>query len=443
MRLAQAIRERAGVRAVLSNIGWLSGDRIVRMLAGLLVTTAIARYLGPSEFGLLNYGVAIYGLFNIVSNLGLDFLVVRELALDESDEGEILGTAFVLKVLASIVMTIVAVVATRLLEPGNRMLVMIVTLLSIAAISQAFEVIEFSFQARTESRYSVVPRNVNMVVVSIARLAAIWMKLSLTWFVWIAAAELAMAEAGLVISYLKVRRPLIRWTWKLERAKLLLKESWALTISSLMLMVYMRSDQVLLGKLSSTSAVGEYSAAIRLSEIWYAIPVIICTSAMPRLLKAKAGNPEQYYGRLQRLYESMVLVSVVVAVGTQLAGPFVVRLLYGANYAGASSILAVHIWTGVFVFAGTISGQQLIQEGLSVSLMQRALLGAVLNVLLNFWWIPRWGGVGSAMATLVAQSFASYLADAFDSRTRHIFKMKTRAYLLFWKLPLQLAGKAA
>jgi polysaccharide transporter, PST family len=59
-------------------------------------------------------------------------------------------------------------------------------------------------------------------------------------------------------------------------------------------------------------------------------------------------------------------------------------------------------------------------------------------VVLNFLWIPRWGGMGSAMATLVAQSFAAYFGDAFDSRTRHIFRMKSKALLRFWMLPRQL-----
>lgn len=443
MKLLERIRERTGVRAVLSNIGWLGGDRIIRMLGGVVVTTAVARYLGPSQFGLLNYGLAVYGLFNIVSNLGLDFLVVRDLALDESLEAEVLGTSFVLKALASVGTTIAAIVAAQLLEPGNRTLAIIVALLSLASISQACDVVDYFFQSRTQSRYTVMPRNVALVVASVARLAAVWMHLSLIWFAWIAGAEVLLAEVGLAISYVWVRRPPVRWTWKLDRAKALLKESWPLTIASLMSIVYMRSDQILLGKLGSTVMVGEYTAALRLSEIWYAIPTVICVSVMPRLLKAKAQNPGNYYARLQRLYESMVLLSVMVAVVTQFAGPFTVRLFFGAHFAKSAPILAVHIWTAVFVFTGLVSSQQFIQEGLIRSLMRRTILGAVLNVGLNLWWIPLWGGIGSAMATLVAQSFSAYFADGMETKTRHVFRMKTQAFLRFWMIPLRLVGKTA
>jgi PST family polysaccharide transporter len=438
MSILTKIRHRTGLRASLSNIGWLSGDRIVRMLGGVIVGTAVARYLGPGQFGLLNYGLAIYGLFNIVSNLGLDFLVVRDVALDESRSPQILGTSFILKGVASVITTVAAIAATKLLEPQNAVLIVIVALMSLASISQALDVIDYFFQARTQSRYSVVPRNIVFVLASIARLAAIFLHQSLLVFAWIAALEVLLSELGLAVSYVYSRRLWPRWNWHMPHARSLLVESWPLLVSSLMIMVYMRSDQILLGKLASEAAVGEYSAAIRLSEIWYTIPVIICASVMPRMLKSREENPQRYYARLQRLYDGMVLFSVVVAVCTQFLGPLMVRLLYGRQYTSAAGILSVHIWTGVFVFVGCVSGQQLIQEKLTLNTLQRTALGAIVNVILNIIWIPRWGVIGSAMATLVAQSIASYFADFLQSKTRHIFRMKTRAYLRFWMVPRTL-----
>lgn len=435
MKVLDRIRRREGIRASLSNIGWLGGDRFVRMLGGVLVGTLVARYLGPGRFGLLNYGIAIYGLFNIISNLGLDSLIVREVALDQSGEPVVLGTGFILKASASVVTTVAAIVAAKLMEPRNHVLIEIVALLSIASISQAFDVIDYLFQAQTKSRYSVVPRNIAFILASLARVAAVVFHLSLLAFAWIAALEIFVAECGIAISYFRLRKPLLRWNWHVGQAKALLSESWPLLLSSLMIMIYLRSDQVLLGKLSSAAAVGQYSAAIRLSEIWYSIPMIICVSVMPRLLMTREVNPVRYYERLQRLYESMVLLSVAVAVATQFAGPLVIWLLYGHRYAYAAGILSVHIWTGVFVFVGCVSAQQYVHENLTVSSLYRTVAGAIINVILNLLWIPRWGGIGSAMATLVAQSVASYFGDAIDPRTRHIFRMKTRAYLRFWMIP--------
>jgi PST family polysaccharide transporter len=435
VRALDRIRKSKGVQASLQNIGWLSVDRIIRMLGAVVINTAVARYLGPSQFGLLNYGIAIFSLFNIMSNLGLDLLVVRDLALDESIAPQILGTGFILKAAASILTTLLAVGTVCLLEPNNKFLLALVALMSVAGISQALDVIDYFFQSKTRSLLSTLPRTSVFVAASGARLFAVIFHLTLTAFAWIFAAEILLTELGLAGSYYLFQRPFRRWIFQLDVARRLLRESWPLLVSSVMYLVYFRSDQVLLGKLASKAVVGQYTAAIRLSEIWYSIPIIVCASVMPRILKSREADPERYYSRLQRLYESMVLVSIAVAVATQFAGSFAVRLLYGVEYAAAAQILAIHIWTGAFSAVGQIGGQQFVQEGLTVSSMYRMSIGAVLNVALNLLWIPRWGGVGSAYATLVAQSVACYFADAFDSRTQHIFRMKTLAYLRFWMLP--------
>lgn len=435
MNLLERIRSRKGVQASLQNIGWLSADRIIRMLGAVIVNTAVARYLGPSDFGLLNYGIAIFSLFNIMSNLGLDLLVVRDLALDVDSAPQVLGTGFALKAAASVVTTLAGIAAVLLLEPHNRFLLVLVGLLSAAGIFQAFDVIDYYFQSQTRSVFAIIPRTSVFVTASIFRMVAVFKHATLMAFAWIAAGEILVMELGLAVSYYLAERPWHRWVVKLQVAKQLLRESWPLLVSNAMYLVYFRSDQVLLGKLASKSAVGQYTAAIRLSEIWYSIPVIVCASVMPRILKSREANPERYYARLQRLYESMVFICVAVAVATQFVGPLAVHLLYGPQYASSAQILAIHIWTGAFFAVGQIGGQQFVQEKLTVSSMYRMMLGAVINVVLNLLWIPRWGGMGSAFATLVAQSVACYFADAFDGRTRHIFRMKTAAYLRFWMLP--------
>lgn len=408
---------------------------MITLFGSAVVGTFVARYLGPSRFGLLNYGLAIYALFNTISNLGLDFLVVRDIALNEEHEPHILGTAFVLKMAASVLTTVSAVVAARILEPHGTILLEIVALTSVAAISQAFDVVDFFFQARTQSRYSVTARISVFVAASIARLSAVLLHAPLIAFAWIAAIEILTIELALAASYAWVRRPWPRWKWHSPLARTFMSESWPLLVASLMITIYMRTDQIILGKMASPEVVGQYSVAVRLSQIWYAIPTIVCASVMPRILKSYASDRPKYYARLERLYESMILLGVVVAIGTQLAGPFVVKLLFGQQFAPAATILSIHIWTGVFVGVGVVSGQQLVQEHITINAMYRTVVGATVNVILNILLIPRWGGVGSALATLAAQASAAYFADLIFPRTHYIFRMKTKAYLRFWMLP--------
>jgi len=314
------------------------------------------------------------------------------------------------------------------------MVVIIVALLSISAIAQGLDVIEYYFQAKTLSRYSVVPKNIVFLAASIARIYAVFLHCSLLAFAWIAALEMLLSEAALLISYWIYRRSFPQWKFKSAHGNRLLKESWPLVLASLLVMIYMRTDQIMLGMLTNNKVVGYYSAAVRLSEIWYIVPTLICSSVMPRLLNCFNTDKALYYARIQLLYNYLVLISMTLALATVVVSRPVVVLAFGHDYLPAAGILTIHIWTGVFVFIGVLGGQQLIHENLVKIELQRAFLGAIVNLGLNVLLIPRYGGIGSACATLVAQAAASYFSDAFNRRTRHLFRMKTYALSGLWLL---------
>ncbi len=433
-RMSELSRLGQGFWDTVRNIGWTSSGRFLRMGGSLVVGTMVVRYLGPSQYGAFSYAFALYGLFNIVSNLGLDVLVVSEIALtrDVAQEEAVLGTAFWLKVFASLLTTAAATIYSWCTHPQDKVITVMVAMLSVASVSQGLDVVDYFFQARTRSRLAVVPQLYVFAASNIARVIAILLRAPLVIFGLIASLEILAGELALAAVYWKHHRNLFRWKFGPGRAANMLRMSWPLMLASLLVIVYMRTDQVMLGSLSTKAVVGQYASASRLSEIWYAIPALICSSVMPRLLKRKADEPALYYSRLQRTYDIMVVLSVGLALLTTLFGKYVVLLLFGSAYLPAVAILRVHIWTGPFVFLGVTSGMQLVHENLTNISLQRSIVGALGNVALNFLLIPRFGGIGSAVATLITQAAASYLLDATNRSTRHIFLMKTRALFGAW-----------
>ena len=423
-----------GFWETVRNIGWTSVAKIVRMGGSLVVGTLVVRYLGPFRYGVFSYAIAIYGLFNIISNLGLDYLVVSDVALakDVATEEEVLGTALILKILASVVTTAAAAAYAWFTHREEHTVFIIVVMLSVASIAQGFDVIDYYFQAKTRSRLIVLPQIVVFIISNLARVAAVLLKSSLLVFGAIYALEILFTELSFAWVYWFYHRNLMRWRFERQRAVALMKASWPLLIASLLVIVYMRTDQILLGILSTKTVVGEYSAASKLSEIWYAIPSLICASVMPRLLRNKESDPAKYYARLERLYGMMAAFSICLAIGVSFFGRYAVLLLFGKAYLSATNILSVLIWTGPFVFLGVGAGMQLIHEGLTKISLQRSIAGAMCNIALNYLLIPRFGGVGSAMATLTTQVVAAYLMDAVNRDTRHIFRMKTRALTGLW-----------
>jgi len=193
----------------------------------------------------------------------------------------------------------------------------------------------------------------------------------------------------------------------------------------------MRIDQVMLQEMIGSEAVGQYSAAVRISEAWYFIPMVISNSLFPAIVNAKKQSEELYYARLQRLYDLMVWMSIAIALPMTFLSDWVVNLLYGSAYSQAGSVLMIHIWAGVFVSLGLSFGKYLLVENYTNKYFNRTLIGAVANIILNYFLIPRYGIKGAAIATLIGQFIANYGYDFFDKDLHRQLKIKTMCFFPF------------
>ena len=180
----------------------------------------------------------------------------------------------------------------------------------------------------------------------------------------------------------------------------------------------MRIDQVMLGEMLGAKSVGFYSAANRISEIWYFIPVSIASSVFPAIISSKAINQEIYLDRIQKLYDFMSLISISVSVVVTLCSKQIISILYGAAYIEASPILSIQIWSGVFVAMGVARGKWLLSENLQHVGYWYVGISMIVNVIGNFILIPSYGGLGASVATLLAQATTSLGAPALFRSTR-------------------------
>ncbi len=421
------IAHRPNLLKIVDNIGWLFFDKVLRMGVGLLVGVWVARYLGPQQFGLFSFATAFIGLFGAVAGLGLQSIVVRDIVRDPSCKEETLGTAAVLQLAGGVLAYGLILGTIFLLRPDDALAKWLIAILGSIILFKASEVAMYWFESQVLSKYTVWVQNGSFLAFAAVKVALILGNAPLLAFAWATISEAALV-ALLLLAMLGIHGPGLRkLKVSLARAKVLLADSWPLMLSGIAIMVYMKIDQIMLGQMLGDEAVGIYSAATRISEVWYFIPIIIVASVFPAILEAKKQSETLYHQRLQRLYDLMVWLSVAVALPmTFLAGPIVV-LLYGPAYAEAGTVLAIHIWASVFVFLGVASGQWFIAENRQILSFQRTLMGAVANVLLNLIFIPKFGPVGAAVATVLAYSIAAFLFDAVTKETRAMFVMKVRS----------------
>ena len=244
-------------------------------------------------------------------------------------------------------------------------------------------------------------------------------------FAWATMAE-ALVVALLLFVVLSLRGPRLRQLRiTLARAKSLLADSWPLIISSASIVIYMKIDQVMLAELVGEKAVGVYSAAARISEIWYFLAVAINVSIRPSLVHSRERSADLFIKRLQKLFNLMVQLSLGMALLVSFFAPVIISVLFGSAYIDAVPVLQIHIWAGVFVCLNNAAWAWYIIENKQKIGNRRLIVGLLLNIILNYLLIPTYGAIGAAVATLLSRAFVSYFGQLLSNETARLFKMMT------------------
>ena len=408
-----------GTLKAIKNTGWMAAEKVLSMLLVLVVNIAIARHLGPGEFGQLNYLLAIVALLLPFSSLGLNGIIARELVQYPEKQPTIVATAIAFRLTG-------AALAGALLWAAYQLgffselsaLAWGLLLLGLVNLLTALDVIDFWFQARVESKYVARARLTVLLTTSIVKLGLVYTGAPLSAFVIVAALELGLISLAFALLF-KLKGLRLHWQDIDGRYGLdLLAQSKWLVLSGIASIIYLKIDQVMLAEMVSTHAVGIYAVASRLSEVWYFFPTALVTSFFPSLLQLKEQEPSQYQARLQRLCDLLFASALALAIIITLIGTWLVTLLFGEQYQQAGTILSLHIWAGIFVFMRALLSKWLLAEHLVFFSLVTHGVGAIINVGLNLWLIPLYQGLGAAVATVVSYAFASYLVLFFHPKTR-------------------------
>jgi O-antigen/teichoic acid export membrane protein len=416
---------------------WALAEQLLRLVANLIVGVYVARYLGPDQFGIYSYVLALVALFSAIPRLGMDGVQVRNIVQYPEKKQLYLGTALHLKLIATILVLIVLIVLIQITE-SDPLVKLYVAIVASGLIFQSWDVIEYYFQAKAIAKFSSIAKLIQLTVSSLLKIYLVSIDASLIWFVWVTLFDQALLAITLAIAYWRCNRTLFVNSFDRNIALQTLKLSWPILISGIAINLYMRIDQVMLKKMISTEAVGLYSAATRLSEAWYFVPVIITSSLFPAILNSKKENQDLFENRLRQLYQLMLILGFAIAIFTTFTSSYLIDLLYGEAYKDAAIVLTIHIWTGLFVAIGVVNNAWYLTENLQKIAMINTLLGAIANVVLNYILIPRYGVSGAAAATLISYAFSTYFSLAINKATRQQFYRINYSLITFYKFNLSI-----
>ncbi|WP_420322304.1 flippase [Flagellimonas sp.] len=402
------------------------GEKIVRLVVALSIGVWVTRYLGPVQFGILSYAQSFVGIFAALSSLGLSDIIVRELVKSQERKNVLLGSSFGLQTLGSTAIMIILVISISI-NDNEALTNKIILILGLLTFVNSFAVITTYFNSIVKSKFYAIPGLLGLAFSSLIKVFLILEGYPLIYFVYVLAFDVIFLTIGQIWFYRKLGHSISDWSFSWSVAKSLLKDAWPLILSGIIVSIYMKIDQVMIKEFMDNADVGYYSAAVRLSEAWYFIPTIICSSLFPAIINAKIISREMYMARLQKLYNLMVLLGVVIIVPVLLLSEWVILLLYGEAYNQSAGVLNIHILGSVFVFLGVANQKWFVSENFQAYNIICLGLGMITNVVLNIFLIPKYGIIGAAYATLISQFIASVLAPAFFEKTRNSFFMMLKA----------------
>ncbi len=416
-----------------SNTSWLLFEKVARLVLNFFVTIAVIRYLGPDEFGLYSYAISFYGLFVAFVSLGLESISIRELVRHPEKRDEILGSVFYTQLVGAVI-AISLMALTLLITSEELFTSILILIISVSSFFQTFNVIDYYFRSTVKAKYSVYVLFFSVLLVSLIKFTLIIIQAPLEYFIIAYAFEFVFNAIGYFIVYHIQKLKVVQWKFDKKLAINLLKDSWPLILSGVVVSIYMKVDQVLIKNMLDAKEVGYYAAAVRLSESWYFIPVAISNALFPAIVNAKNIGKELYQSRLQKLYDILAWIAIGISIPVSFFSTDIINLLYGAKYLASAPILTIYIWAGAAVFLGVASSQYLVTENLTKISLFRTSLGMFVNVVLNILFIPKYGIVGSAVATLISYSLATF-SIVFFKNTSHQFFMMFKSITLINLIP--------
>lgn len=432
-----------GFQKYLRNTSWLFIDRVVRLGAVFVTGIAVAKALGPEQFGVLNYASGFVGLFFALTTMGLDEIVVRDLVRHPGRRDEILGSSALLKLLGALVL-VTAVFIGTFVNHMDRTKTLMVMIIAAAELLKPAMVVEYYFLAQHKAaKYA----QVNMFQTLAAcgfRVLLIVLDAPLVWFAWSYVVEMLVYVAFSAIYYQSEGLLVRAWRSTAPMVKELLQQSWPLIVFGLGLYVQAKIDQVMifdvlkhtLGEKQANEEAGQYAAALKMIEALGFLPVIVQKALAPAITRAKLEDTAKYEDRLLNQYRLMFILFLITAIPLYFLAEWVVVLFYGAKYAAAGHLLSLFAIRLLFTNMGVAKSSFITNENLFRYALITSLVGAGLNVAMNYFLIPQYRSGGAIIATIGSFFVSIFLLDLFFKEARRNFGWMMKGMATFWRIHL-------
>lgn len=410
------------------NAIWLISGKIAQMLLSLIVGILTARYLGPSNYGLIGYGAAFVAFFTALCTLGINYVIIKDFVDYPEDQGLAVGSVIFLRGISSLCSAAMIVGISCVLDANEPLTIVVVALCSISLFFQIFDTLNFWFQSRYQSKVTAVVTFIAYFATSLYKIVLLILQKDVRWFAFANSVDFIVLGALLLIMYYRYGGPKLKISWK--KGKYLLSKSYHYILSGMMVAIYGQTDRLMLKQMLDESSVGYYTIAATVSTMWVFILAAIIDSIVPTIMRLHKNDYGAFERKNCQLYSIVFYASMGVSLLITIFADFIIRLMYGEAFVPSASVLKIVTWYTAFSYLGVARNAWIVCENNQKYLKYMYFGAAVLNVLMNYFMIPVWGAEGAAMASLLTQIATSIVLPCFFKPMRRnvILMLKAIAF---------------
>ena len=416
------------------NVFWAMLGKVINMAGSLLVGILVARYLGPRNYGLMNYVMSYVALFTVIATFGMGNIEVRELSKNPENKDSILGTCFCLRFCFSTLAYLLLGISLILYDTDsftrNMILVYGITLYTTCC----FEVIRNYFTSIVKNEYVVKSEIMRTIVGACVKIVLLLMQAPLWSFIVAVVFDTILVASGYSISYIKIVGRFRDWKFDKKTVPYFISQSFPLLLSGAAIIVYQKIDQVMIGNMIDRESVGYFATAEKFLNLILFLPTVLTQTVTPLIVKIKKDCSEEEYQKKSYQFISIVVwVSILMAALCSALSYWFIYLTYGTAYIAAVPVLQIMAWKTVGMALSSSGGQLIIIEKKQKWAVIRNLIGCIFCIVLNLLLIPKYGIVGSSIVSVITLFISGYLANVLIPPYQGIFKLECRAILFGWK----------
>lgn len=419
-------------KKIVSNVTWSLGGKIVNMASALFVGILVARYLGPENYGIMNYVISYVAIFTVFATFGLDNIEIRELSRQNDKKNTILGTCFSLRLLFAI-LAYLGIVCSLFIYKTDRFTSLMILAYGLTLFTGTGNILRNYFTSIVQNKYIVKSEIFRTFIGAGIKIMLLLIKAPLEYFIYAQIFDTVLVASGYYISYKAIVGSVRLWRFDKTIVGFILKESFPLVLSGAAVIIYQRIDQVMIGNMLNKAEVGYFATAGKFVDLIVFLPTVLVQTVTPMLIRVKKKHPETYEAKKRTFVSITTWTALLIALIVSLLSYWLIMYTYGIKYALAIPVLQIMAFKAVGMALSASAGQIIILEGIQRWAFIRNIIGCFICIFLNYLLIPQFGIIGSAAVTIITVLFTGCLANIFIPPYHEIMKIQLYAIFLGWK----------